>query len=99
MFIINFIIIPGATPYGNTANDNLLQRIKNGARPEQPPFIFDDLYQLFLNCWEIDASDRPTFAEILEFLNQCSSSIEHMLSYRMNNIILPYYIPTLEIKS
>lgn len=91
----------GATPYGNIATVDLLPRIRNGARPEQVPFIFDDLYQLFLNCWELDAKERPTFEEINAYLKQLTStSIEHTLSFnKRDGIILPYHQPQLEIKN
>lgn len=90
----------GATPYGNIVATDLLPRIRNGARCEQPPFIYDDLYQLFLNCWELDAKERPTFIEINNFLRQLMTSIEHALTFnRRDGIQLPYHLPLLEIKN
>lgn len=90
----------GGTPFINVANSDLLARITRGARPEQPPFIYDDLYQLFLNCWELDARERPTFEEINLFLKQLtSSSLEHTLSFKKrNDLVLPYHQPSLEIQ-
>lgn len=90
----------GATPYGNIVATDLLPRIRNGARCEQTPFIYDDLYQLFLNCWELDAKERPTFVEINNFLKQIMTSIEHALTFnRRDGIQLPYHLPLLEIKN
>lgn len=91
----------GATPYINTPSADLLPRIRNGTRPEQPPFIFDDLYQLFLNCWELDRDSRPTFEEINSFLKQLTAtSIEHTLSFKKyDGIVLPYYQPSLEVRN
>jgi endothelial-specific receptor tyrosine kinase len=91
----------GATPYGNNIPTiDLFARIRNGARPEQSPFIFDDLYQLFLNCWELDAKERPTFTEITNYLKTLTTSINHVLSFdRRDGIILPYHLPLLEIKN
>lgn len=90
----------GATPYGNIANTDLLPRIRNGARPEQVRFIFDDLYQLLLNCWELDAKERPTFEEINSYIKQLTStSIEYTISFKARDgIVLPYYQPSLELK-
>ncbi|XP_063699112.1 putative inactive tyrosine-protein kinase Wsck [Culicoides brevitarsis] len=90
----------GATPYGNIVATDLLPRIRNGARCEQTPFMFDDLYQLLLNCWELDAKERPTFAEINNFLKQLMTSIEHALTFnRRDGIQLPYHLPLLEVKN
>lgn len=91
----------GGTPYGNVSSADLLPRIRNGARPEQVPFIYDDLYQLLLNCWELDARERPTFEEINSYLKQMTStSIEHTLSFKTRDgIVLPYHQPLLEIKN
>ncbi len=91
----------GATPYGNIPTSDLLPRIKKGFRPEQPPFIFDDLYQLFLNSWEIDANFRPTFSDINMTIKQLQTSPNYALNYnnQMMNINLPHYLPLLEMKN
>lgn len=94
----------GGTLYPNINSGDLLARIKNGARPEQSTFIFDDLYQLLLNCWEMDPVDRPTFSDINTILNQLLTAPTHALSYNSRdknggNVILPYYLPLLEMKS
>lgn len=89
----------GATPYGNVVSSDLLPRIRNGARPEQVPFIYDDLYQLFLNCWELDASERPSFDDINCYVKQLMTSVKHSLSFdNRDNIVLPYHLPLLEMK-
>lgn len=40
-----------------------------GLRLPQPPNVSDDLYQLMLNCWQIDLDERPNFDEILQVLH------------------------------
>jgi Protein tyrosine and serine/threonine kinase len=91
----------GATPYGNNIPTvDLFSRIRNGARPEQSTHIFDDLYQLFLNCWELEQKDRPNFNEITTYLKQLTTSINHVLTFdRRDGIQLPYHLPLLEIKN
>lgn len=90
----------GATPYGNIVAADLLPRIRNGARCEQPPFVYDDLYQLFLNCWELDAKERPTFLEINNYLRQLMTCIEHTLTFnKRDSSALPYHLPLLETKN
>lgn len=92
----------GATLYPNIPASDLLPRIINGARPEQPTFIYDDLYQLFLNCWEMDPADRPTFTEIKTILSQLLTAPKHALSYDLCEngaaVIVPYHLPLLENK-
>ena len=94
------IVTMGATSYGNIATNDLLSRIKKGLRPEQASFVYDDLYQLLLNCWELDANERPSFNEILSTIKQLQTSPSYALNYENlnNDIKLPYYLPLLEIK-
>lgn len=90
----------GATLYANITSQDLLSRIKNGARPEQPSFVYDDLYQLLLNCWEIDPSERPSFTELKTALKHLMTEPRHALSFdRRDGVVLPYYLPLLEIKN
>lgn len=90
----------GATLYANITSQDLLPRMKNGLRPEQPAFIFNDLYQLFLNCWQIEPSERPDFEEVAFNVRQALTSPRHCLSYdRLDNILIPYYLPLLELKN
>lgn len=91
----------GATPYGSVPTSDLMSRIKKGLRPEQTPFIFDDLYQLFLNCWEADLNERPTFSEILMTIKQLQTSPNYALNYNNENydVKLPFYMPLLELKN
>lgn len=91
----------GGTLYSNVISVDLMARIRNGSRPEQTPFIFNDLYQLLLNCWELDASDRMDMEEVALTLRQMlQTSPKHVLSFdRHAGLTLPYYLPLLEIKS
>lgn len=90
----------GGTLYSNIISTDLLARIRNGARPEQTPFIYNDLYQLLLNCWELDPVDRLDFKDVAEALKQMlRTSPKHVLSFdRHDGLTLPYYLPLLEVK-
>lgn len=88
----------GATPYANITSQDLLPRIKNGLRPEQPAFVYSDLYQLFLNCWQLEPSERPDFEDVAFNVRQVLTSPTHALSFRRDErVVLPYYLPLLEI--
>lgn len=91
----------GGTLYSNVISVDLMSRIRNGSRPEQTPFIFNDLYQLLLNCWELDPSDRLEMDEVALTLRQMlQTSPKHVLSFDRNDgLTLPYYLPLLEIKN
>lgn len=90
----------GATPYANVSAGDLAARIKAGTRPERVNFIFDDMYHLFANCWELDPSERPAFSDISHTLRQLLTSPQHVLSFkRQDGTILPYYLPLLEMQT
>ncbi|XP_055690850.1 putative inactive tyrosine-protein kinase Wsck [Lutzomyia longipalpis] len=91
----------GGTLFPSVPAVDLLGRLKNGVRPEQTPFLFDDLYQLMLNCWQLDSRERVTFTEIANSLHQMvATSPRHVLDFdRRNRVTLPYYLPLLEIKN
>lgn len=97
------IVTLGATPYGSIITNDLLSRIKKGLRPDQASFIYDDFYQLLLNCWELDANERPTFNEVLTSIKQLQTCPSYALNYEISdsNVAnkLPYYMPLLEIKN
>ncbi|XP_053662298.1 putative inactive tyrosine-protein kinase Wsck [Anopheles marshallii] len=87
----------GATPYGTTTTDNLFAAIRAGQKPERPSFMYEDLYQLCLNCWDVDASDRPSFDDLRRYLRQTLPMLRYLLSFeRKQNVQLPPYLPHLE---
>ncbi|KAJ8945602.1 hypothetical protein NQ314_009127 [Rhamnusium bicolor] len=55
------------------------KRIIKGLRLPQLPYISDDLYQIMLDCWQLDCDERPTFTDL----------IESLLTLRENTLI-PY---------
>ncbi|XP_055624630.1 putative inactive tyrosine-protein kinase Wsck [Toxorhynchites rutilus septentrionalis] len=88
----------GATPFGTTTTDNLFASIRAGNRPGKPSFVYDDLYQVCLNCWDLDANDRPAFEDISRYLRQTLPMLRYMLSFeRDKNVEIPPYLPHLEL--
>lgn len=89
----------GATPYAAVSTGDLATHIRAGGRPDRVPFVFDDMYQLFVNCWELDPSERPSFSDISHTLRQLLTSPMHVLSFnRQEGVTLPYYLPLLEMQ-
>ncbi|KAG5671075.1 hypothetical protein PVAND_001289 [Polypedilum vanderplanki] len=88
----------GATIYGSIATNDLFSRIKKGFRPDKYTFISEDLYQLMLNCWELDANERSEIIDVVSHLKQMQSAPNYYLNYTYDGQ-LPYYLPLLEIKN
>lgn len=59
----------GATPYPEIKSKDLPSRVSRGLRLPQTGAMSDDLYQMMLNCWQVDPDERPSFAEIVEQLS------------------------------
>lgn len=96
--IIWEICCVGGTVYGSIATSDLLTRIKKGIRPEKYPFISEDLYQLLLNCWELDPNERCNFEDIVGQMKHLQLSPQYYLNYSLDGP-LPYYLPLLEVKN
>lgn len=58
----------GGTPYADVATSEVGSRVMRGQRLSQVHCVDDDLYQLMLQCWQLDLDERPTFCEIAHIL-------------------------------
>lgn len=58
----------GATPFAHSANKDVAARILRGMRPSQPSYVGDELFQLSLQCWQVDPDERPIFSSLLQEL-------------------------------
>ncbi|GAB6031602.1 hypothetical protein CHUAL_009366 [Chamberlinius hualienensis] len=58
------IVTLGATPYANIKTRDVPGRVMRGARLPQPRNTGDDLYQIMLQCWQIDPDERSSFNEL-----------------------------------
>lgn len=63
----------GATPYGNTSTSEVPSRVIAGMRLPQLRYVHDTLYQLMLNCWQLDPDERPTAADLQEAIESLRS--------------------------
>ncbi|XP_070394473.1 hepatocyte growth factor receptor-like isoform X2 [Dermacentor albipictus] len=54
----------GAPPYAHVDSWDMHSFLKNGRRMQQPYFCPDQLYEIMLQCWELDPQKRPTFARL-----------------------------------
>lgn len=98
----------GATPYAQINNSNqILDALKSGSRPAQPSYVYEDLYQMFLNCWTLEPSERINFEDISFNVRQLMTSPRYALNFdtpkeqESHNILntLPFYLPMLEMEN
>jgi endothelial-specific receptor tyrosine kinase len=71
----------GATPYPDVKSKDLPSRVMRGLRLCQTPYLSDELYQLMLQCWQIDLDERPTFEEIADYLSEMAQCGQVPLNY------------------
>ncbi|KAF4526413.1 hypothetical protein B566_EDAN017457 [Ephemera danica] len=68
----------GGFPYPTVADGDLLNYLLHGKRLEKPQNCTNELYELMMRCWSLEAEDRPTFAETCSLLE---ASLEHRQVY------------------
>lgn len=100
----------GGTPYPQINSSNkVLDALKSGSRPAQPSFVYQDLYQMLLNCWTLEPSERTNFEDITFNVRQMMTSPRHALCFDVlpstrsaNDAVvdaLPFYMPLLEMEN
>ncbi|XP_078068411.1 tyrosine-protein kinase Mer [Mustelus asterias] len=62
------IVTRGMTPYPGIQNHEIYDYLQAGHRLKQPSDCLDELYEIMYSCWRTDPADRPTFANLKEFL-------------------------------
>ncbi|KAJ8351229.1 hypothetical protein SKAU_G00227050 [Synaphobranchus kaupii] len=59
----------GASPYpGLHIDEEFCCRLKEGTRMRAPEYSSSEIYQTMLDCWQGEATERPTFTELVERL-------------------------------
>lgn len=88
----------GGTPYADVATCEVGSRVMRGQRLSQLHCVDDDLYQLMLQCWQLDLDERPTFREIAHILeNMLEDSTIHLNFEMYAGFHYEQYIPALEL--
>lgn len=89
----------GGTIYQTIPTADIFVRVKKGIRPEKFEFISDDLYQLMLNCWELEPNQRiHDYTMIVSQLKHFIIVPHHYLNFSSAGN-LPFHMPLLEIKN
>ncbi|XP_013190945.1 putative inactive tyrosine-protein kinase Wsck [Amyelois transitella] len=91
----------GGTPYSHTACKDVAARVLRGMRPSQPSYVGDELFQVCLQCWQVDPDERPTFSslyhELLPFVEAPGTRSISFTHY--NGFNYEPYVPQYEILS
>lgn len=53
-------------PYFEIEDKELPEKLLKGLRLEKPKLCSDELYDLMLNCWQLNRNNRPSFNEIVD---------------------------------
>ncbi|KAM3959319.1 putative inactive tyrosine-protein kinase Wsck [Aphomia sociella] len=91
----------GATPYSHSGNKDVAARVLRGMRPSQPSYVGDELFQLCLQCWQVDPDERPSFSSLLhELLPFAEAPGTRSLSFtHYNGFNYELYVPQYEVIS
>lgn len=89
----------GATPYAKVTNvAELADHIKRGGRPERCGLFSDDMYQLMLNCWQLEPTNRPSLTDLAASLRDFLTSPRHVLTFnRRADVVVPPHLALLEM--
>ncbi|XP_059469461.1 putative inactive tyrosine-protein kinase Wsck [Neocloeon triangulifer] len=75
----------GGTPYPEIANRELPARIMRGLILPQLQHVGDELYQLLLQCWQVDLDERPSFEQLVEAFHCLLDYPMHHLSFSLRS--------------
>lgn len=64
----------GGNPYPSVPVEDLFHKLRNGHRMAKPPYGGDEMYQIMCNCWQQVPSQRPTFKQLVQELDQVLTS-------------------------
>eukprot|EP00042_Codosiga_hollandica_P043932 m.424521 g.424521 ORF g.424521 m.424521 type:complete len:1427 (-) comp56674_c0_seq1:247-4527(-) len=62
------ILTLGQEPYPELTNEGALKAVLGGVRPQKPTNCPDTLYEMMMQCWDLDPHERPDFDLILQTL-------------------------------
>ncbi|XP_078379572.1 uncharacterized protein LOC144662599 isoform X1 [Oculina patagonica] len=81
----------GGNPYPGINNKELHNLLKTGYRMEKPDTCSDKLYQLVLDCWKDEPSERPTFESATRSLEQMMQEDTPYLDFESLDESKAYY--------
>lgn len=64
------IVTLGSTPYPGLAAAEVMRRVRDGYRLEKPEHCKREMYNIMFYCWDKDPTERPTFTELVLWLDK-----------------------------
>ncbi|GFX81541.1 tyrosine kinase receptor Cad96Ca [Trichonephila clavipes] len=64
------IVTLGSTPYPGLSANEVIRRVRDGYRLEKPEHCRREMYNIMFYCWDKDPKQRPTFGELVNFLDR-----------------------------
>ena len=74
----------GGTPYVDVKNRDVGNRVIRGMRVPQRDYMTDEVYQLMLQCWQLDLDERPTFRQIQDELTNLLEDLATKQVFHIN---------------
>ncbi|XP_077994510.1 hepatocyte growth factor receptor-like [Glandiceps talaboti] len=85
------LLTRGQLPYSSVDSWDVSNYLEKGKRLAQPDFTPDELYELLLQCWHQDPSQRPDFTVVCEKLQYLLSVGENnQTNYYLQPVDSPY---------
>ncbi|XP_070544682.1 uncharacterized protein [Ptychodera flava] len=86
------VMTRGATPYAGIDNLDLMRHLKRGNRLPMPRYLSTKLYNVMRRCWCTSPEYRPTFAELVEDLDEILLNDEHLDDPASDDIFTKSYL-------
>ena len=70
----------GIQPYFSMTNEEVVQHVRNGNVMSCPERCPEDIYDLILDCWAMEPSERPTAGEVFAGLQRWSPDLSGVVA-------------------
>ncbi len=75
-YILQELFSFGKDPYHEVGkNNDIVSYVKSGGRLHKPDVCSDEIYELMKKCWSEEATNRPTFLNIVKALKEYDDCI------------------------
>ena len=82
--LLDFELCLGGTPYAEVKSRDIGHRVIRGMRVPQTTYMTDEIYQLMLQCWQLDLDERPNFRQIKDELKRLQDDLTTKYLYHIN---------------